>query len=128
MLKLKCGAELSALPPRQLQCLRGRESPGLADGQRMMRVKGLFIELMQIFMQMRTVSASLRRGKILRDRIDHITAEAVNAHIQPIIDHFRNFAAHCGIVPVQIRLLFGKQMQIILPCFFIPFPCAAAKV
>ena len=59
--------------------------------------------------------------------INHIHPETANAHINPEIHHFPYFFPHRFIFPVEIRLLFMIEVQIILPCFFRVFPCITAK-
>ena len=57
------------------------------------------------------VDAGQARG--LGDEGDHVLPEAVHPHVQPEAHDALHFFPDLRIVHVQIRLLFGEQMQIV---------------
>jgi hypothetical protein len=59
--------------------------------------------------------------------IDHITSEAGNPFIEPEAHDIFDFFHYPWIVPVEIRLLFCEQMQIVFAAFLIIFPAILAK-
>ena len=50
----------------------------------------------------------------LRDYVDGIHSETVNATVQLPVHHLVDGFAHPGVLPVQIGLLAGKKVQVIL--------------
>ena len=70
---------------------------------------------------------SIRESLILGNHTDHIHTETVDSLVTPEFHHIVNFLAHFLIFPVQIRLFFGKQMQVIHLCLIVVFPCRTAE-
>ena len=70
------------------------------------------------------VDARLTVGKclIFGNKTDYIHAEAVHSFVQPPVHHIKYFFSHFRVVPVQIRLLSGKKMEIIHVCRGIVLP------
>ena len=64
---------------------------------------------------------------ILGNHTDHIHTETVDSLVTPEFHHIVNFLAHFLIFPVQIRLFFGKQVQVIHLCLIVVFPCRTAE-
>jgi hypothetical protein len=62
---------------------------------------------------------------VLADEVDDIEAEAVAATVQPEPHDVVDSISHLGILPVQIRLLFAEEMEIILVRSFIILPSTA---
>ena len=54
---------------------------------------------------------SVRQTGPLGDKVDHIHTEAVNALVQPPVDHLINIMAYRRILPIQVHLLFGKGVH-----------------
>ncbi|MNC80285.1 hypothetical protein D3C75_1330320 [compost metagenome] len=50
---------------------------------------------------------------LLHNMGDCIKPEAVDPFFQPPLHHFMQLVDHGGILPVQVRLEFGIEMQII---------------
>ena len=71
----------------------------------------------------RTVRKSFRLG----DQADHIHTETINAFFAPPVHHVKYRITHLRIIPVEIRLLLGKQMQIIHICLRIILPRRTAE-
>ena len=67
----------------------------------------------------RRVVAQLR---VFDQQPDRIHAKAIHAAIQPEAHRVQHVHHDIRMMPVQIRLFFGKLMQVILPRLFIPFP------
>ena len=64
---------------------------------------------------------------LLRDLVNHIQAEPAHAPVHPPEDHVIDLPPHFRILPVQIRLLWGKLMKIILSQLRHPLPRRAAE-
>ena len=58
---------------------------------------------------------------------DGINAISVDTFLIPETDNIKNFLFGFRIIPVQIRLFFGKEMKIVLSSFRDIFPGASAK-
>ena len=65
--------------------------------------------------------------RYLSNQINHIHTETCNPLIQPPVHHPVHFTAYLRVLPVQIRLLNGKQMKIILSAAFLIFPGRPAE-
>jgi hypothetical protein len=67
----------------------------------------------------------VRECLILADKVDDVQAEAISAPVKPeahdLVDSFSNG----GVLPVQIRLLLGEQVQVIFVCSLIVLPSAS---
>ena len=70
---------------------------------------------------------SLREGLILGNHADYVHAEAIDSLVAPEFHHIIDFLADLFIFPVQIRLFFGKKMEIIHLCLIIIFPCRTSE-
>ena len=57
---------------------------------------------------------AVRQLHVLRDEGDHVLAESVDPHVQPEPHDVLDLFADLRIVHIQIRLLPGKNMQVIL--------------
>ncbi|CSC67733.1 Uncharacterised protein [Vibrio cholerae] len=68
-------------------------------------------------------------GKILLlgNEVNHVKSETIDTFFSPKSDDVFYFFSNLRIFPVQIGLLFGKQMQIILTGRFIQRPRTPAK-
>ncbi len=65
---------------------------------------------------------------ILGDKVDDVEAETVHPLLGPEVDDVFHLGAHRRIFPVEIRLLAGKQVQVVLAGSGIQLPGAAAKL
>ncbi len=63
----------------------------------------------------------------LRDHAYHVHTESVNAFVTPPGHHIEDFVADFWVIPVQVRLLFGEQMQVIHCGLFVILPCGTAE-
>ena len=70
---------------------------------------------------------SVREALILGDKADDIHAEAVNSLFQPPVHHVKDLVADLRVVPVEIRLLLGEEVQVILSRSLIILPGASAE-
>ena len=64
----------------------------------------------------------------LGDEGHHILPEAVHPHVQPEAHDLLELLPHAGIVQVQIRLLFGEEMQIVFVQALVVLPGAALEM
>ena len=70
---------------------------------------------------------SIRKSLIFGNHTDNIHTETINSFFTPEFHHIVNFLAYFFIFPIEIRLFFWKQMQIIHLCLRIIFPCRTAE-
>ena len=54
-----------------------------------------------------------RQPRGFGDEGDHVLPEAVHPHVQPEAEDALDLIAHSGVAHIQIRLLFGEQMQVV---------------
>ena len=66
---------------------------------------------------------SIRQIRLFGNQADNIHTESIYSFFQPPVHHVKYFFPDFWIIPVQIRLFFRKQMQIIHIRFFIIIPC-----
>ena len=59
---------------------------------------------------------------LLADLSDDVFSESVHAHIEPETHYVLDCLADCGIVVVEVGLLFGVEVEIKLASFLIVFP------
>ena len=97
----------------------------LAHNEAVVLTQNVVLELFEIIMGRRTVGVvpqtvchrDLRIGvgqaRCLGDESDHVFAEAVDAHVQPETQDALDLVAHLWVIHVQVRLFFGKQVQVV---------------
>ena len=86
-----------------------------------------FVHLLQELVQAGPVGVALvantergaRRSPVgqscsLGDHVDRVDAEAVNSSLKPPVHHVVDGLAHVRILPVQVGLLAGEEVQVIL--------------
>ena len=139
MFKLEHHVQLMLIFTGIQLCLLRCHARRLAYREKVIFGQNLFIHLLQILMYIRSVhavgseisvfsvSGSVRHFLCLRDHADHIHAEAINSLFAPPGHHIVHFLTYFRIIPVQIRLLFGEQVQIIHLSVLIILPCRTAK-
>ena len=69
----------------------------------------------------------VRKPRLFGDKADNIHTESVNAFFQPPVHHIENILTYSWIVPVQIRLFLGEQVQEIHICCLVVFPCRTGE-
>ena len=91
-------------------------------------------ELLQILVQVGAVlvkGQSVDRGhkgpavrhiRVLGDEVDDVLPESVHAHIQPEAHDALDLFADFGVVHVQVRLFFGKNVKIVLFSLLVVLP------
>ena len=140
MLKLEDHVQLGLLFVCVFFCLFNRDVTGLTDREQVIFGKHAAVHFLQIFMYVRAVAdirgkaavqsvcdRAVRVGRILGDHADDVHAEAVDPLVAPPGHHIEDSVAHLWILPVQIRLLFGKAVQIVHISRFVILPCGTAK-
>ena len=92
------------------------------------------VKLFQIFVDIRAVCVifSSVPGFVVfkssfADQVDHVETETADAFIHPEPDDFLNFFPYIFIVPVQVRLCYIKEMEIIFIKLFYVFPGISAE-
>ena len=137
--KLKNHIQLFFITAGIFLCFLKRHAGTFSHRDRVSSFQYSSSHLLQIFMHMRAVCRlikagiaidprlSIRQFRLFGDQADHIHPEAVNTFVQPPVHHIIDLSPHPGIIPVKIRLLFGKQMQIIHICCLVIFPGRPGK-
>ena len=118
----------------QLRAVRGAvqlrplyiRAPGFAHYYQALLQKCFLGHLPQVLVQAGAVAGDME-FRVFPDLIHHIQPEALYALIHPEAHDIIDLLAHLGILPVQIRLLRGKLMEIVLPQFGNIGPGWAAK-
>ena len=70
----------------------------------------------------------IRKSVRLFDIDNCVNPEPGQPFVQPPINHIEQVFPHFFILPVQVRLFFGKQMQIIQIRSRYRFPCTASEI
>ena len=83
-----------------------------------MRPVGVMIDPPRGRHQPRSVGKALLFG----DEGDHVLAEAVHTHIQPEAHDLFDFFPDPRVVHVQVRLLYGEQMEIVFAALVVELP------
>ena len=64
---------------------------------------------------------------VFRQKRNHIHPKPIHALVEPKPHHPINFLPKSGVLPVQIGLFFGKQVQIIVACYLVECPGRAGE-
>ena len=127
LLKLEDHAELAAgrvgVKPPDFR----RGAPALPHGQQVFAAEGFAVHLLQVLVQARAVLLDALVGH-LADEIDDIHPETADAQIDPEVHHLPDFPAQRGVLPVEVRLLFAVEMQVIFARFLGILPGAAPEI
>ena len=70
----------------------------------------------------------VRQSFLFGDIRDHIFPETVHTHVKPKTQDLLHFFPHQGVIHVQIRLLYRKQMQVVFASYRVPGPGFALKI
>ncbi len=100
--------------------------PGLPHGDQVGLLKGLSAQLPQKFMEPGAVVGDFP-VRLLGNLVNHIQPESSHTFPDPPIYHIVDFLSQFRILPVQVRLLYGKLVEIILLHFGNPLPGRTAK-
>jgi hypothetical protein len=91
----------------------------------------LAIHLPQVVVDLRTHhhlgAGADEIGLPLRDVVDHVHAESVDAAVEPPVHHGEDRRAHLGVLPVEVGLLRGEQVQVILAGLLVQSPGRPAE-
>ncbi len=68
------------------------------------------------------------QGRVLADHVDHVHPEPVHAPVQPPPHHGVDGLADLGVLPVQVGLLAGEDVQVVLAGVLVPGPGRAGEV
>ena len=114
----------------------------LCHSKRIMFCKCILFDILKIFPDafyffnhFHTADKAVRSVRLIRREIqilfnidDRVDAESCQAFIQPPVDHLIDLFPERRVLPVQIRLLFCKHMEIIKVCSRHRLPCTAAEI
>ena len=136
MVEVKGHRQLAAVQRGVLLAVLQRGGGHLADGHQVTGSKDIATHLLQEFMHPRAVSVeaaaiTLRiagEGLVFRDQVDDVEAQTVDAAVGPEFADLFQLGAYRRVLPVEIRLFNGEQVQIILPAVGMPLPGVAAKL
>ena len=138
MLKSENGVQLAPVLVYAFGRLFEGYARGLAHGIRIVFRPRVFVQLAYEFVIARSehemlvaahdrIELALGQSVRLGDIGDDVAAEAVHALIHPKIADVGDLAAHGGVFPIQVGLLFAEQVQIPFPRLFVVCPGAAAE-
>ncbi len=135
-MEVKGHRQLAAIERSILLAVLQRGRGHLAYRHQVARGKDVAAHLLQIFMDARPVSVEaatvtrlvIREILIFRNQVNDVQTQAVDAAIGPELAHLFQLGAHGRILPVEIRLLRGEQVQVILFALRVPAPGVAAKL
>ena len=110
-----------------VQCVFDVDAVRLADGHDVVVSEGAFAQVGDVVLNAVDIKMHRRRGYCLPFvRVRHVRqaggflqvgdgvdAEAVDALVEPPANHPVHGRAHVVVVPVQVRLLFGEQVQVV---------------
>ena len=126
MLELKNHRDLTSIRVAvKLGGLR-RSTPSLTDGQEIAFAKGVGCHLPDVLMKPCSIARYLS-VRLLGNQIYDIKTEAANALVHPPEYHIIQFFSELRVIPVKVRLLYRKLVQIVLPKLWYPFPRRTAK-
>src|SRR5258708_21818155 len=72
------------------------------------------------------VTADIRQSVLFDESVGDVDAESVDAAIEPERQHALKLLPHVRVVPVEVRLLFGEEVQVPLPVRY-PGPGGSAE-
>ena len=70
----------------------------------------------------------VRQGRVLADHVDDVHPEAVHAAVQPPPHHGVDGLADLGVLPVQVGLLGGEDVQVVLAGLLVESPGRAGEM
>ncbi len=92
-----------------------------------MQARAVDVEPRAVGERVARAGGGVAEDRLLRDEVDHVHAEAVDAAVEPAAHHGVHRLAHLGVLPVQIGLLAVEQVEVVLPGRRIPFPHRAGE-
>ena len=101
-------------------------TPRFSDCDQIALLECLPAQFPDKFMQSRTIICNLPI-RFLCNLINHIQAEASGSFVHPPKNHVIDFSSYFWILPVEIRLFYGKLVEIILSQFGYPLPCRPSE-
>ena len=134
--KVEDHTQLRTICRRIFFCLIDRDTAGLTDRQEIVFRQDFPIHFLQKLVDAGTVDdvrteipvllarrdGTIRETLVLTEKTDYIHAEAVDSLLAPPCHHVIDFTPHLRIFPIEIRLFFGKKMQVIHAGLFAVFP------
>jgi len=140
MLKLEDHAQLTAIHIGVFFSFLDGDSRSLADCDRIIVGKHFTPHFLQVIVDFRTIGYirlgiaitvrpddTIRKIGVLGNQADDIHAEAVYTSIQPPAHHGVDGLSHLGTFPVEIRLVRGKEVEIIIASCLIERPGGSTK-
>ncbi len=137
MLKMEHEIQFSVFPAYVFQRVSRRHHRRLANGKAVILIRNLPV-FTQILVNMRAVHIMLYAARggdrkavwqtfFFGDKGNHVFPETIHTQIKPETEDILDFPAHVRVIVIQIRLLFGKYMQVVFIDIFFIFPSAALK-
>jgi hypothetical protein len=65
--------------------------------------------------------------EVLRDEVDHVEAEPVDAAIDPPAHHVVHRCTDVGVLPVEVGLLAGEEVEVVLAARLVELPRRPAE-
>ena len=135
VLKLKHHIQLAPAEAGIFFCLLHRNARAFAHRHDIEAGEDALVHLLQVRMDMGSIDTKRRQvaARPVRQRLgfgdqaDHVHAKTVHSLIQPPGHHLKDALPHGRVVPVQIRLFRGKDVQIVHPAGSVILPGGPAK-
>ena len=133
MAEAKGCIQLPAARKRHAHLCFGAEPTALANRITVVSGKHTLVHFPQIFVQMRPIHVLFNSGDgaflpvrqtvKLRNQVNNIQPEPIDALVHPPIEHIIDFFAQRRVFPVEVHLLAAKQVQrpfadlrVVIPC------------
>ena len=141
VLKLEDHAQLAAVHVGVLGGFLDGDAGGLADGQKVVLAEHLLVHFLEELVYARAVLGVLvvaavdsagghravRQAGHLGDQADDVHAETVDALLAPPVHHVKHSVADLRVLPVEVGLLRGEQVQVVLAGSLVKRPRRAAE-
>ena len=88
----------------------------------------VFMDVWSICVKSSSVSFVIILKTVFADQIDHVKAESFDSFSHPEEDYLLDFFSYIFVVPVEIRLCYIEQMQVVFIKLFYIFPCAFRRI
>ena len=112
----------------------------LADGQKVIFRQHAAVHFLQELVDPRAVvdvgaveakvahgGLAIREALILGDHADNVHTEAVDSLLAPPGHHVEDLVTDLRVLPIEVGLLFGEEVQVVLTCLFIELPRRAGE-
>ena len=105
-----------------------RYDPGVRAESSRVQLPQILVDVGAICVEPPSVSLKIVLELALADEVDHVEPKSFDSLCHPEADELLHFPAHLRIIPVQIRLGYIEEMQIVFVKFFHILPGAPSEL